>query len=83
VTARETATDYAFRFHVHDPRAFGALEIGDPVWADFVSRTVRVDATDPDPCCTIISAPASNTPRRPPRSTPDDLLSGIPTFDRH
>lgn len=83
VTARETATAYAFRFHVYEPRVFAELEIGDPVWADFVSRTVRVVATDPEPCCTIIAAAPSDAPRRTPRPTPDDLFSGIPTFDRH
>ncbi len=83
VTARETATGYAFRFRVSDARDFAALELGDPVWADFVTRTVRVDAGDPDPCCTILSAPPADAPPRAPRSVPDDVLSDIPRVGHH
>jgi hypothetical protein len=75
VTARETATGYAFRFRVSEPRQFGSVEIGDPVWADFAARTVRLDAGDPDPCCTILPAPPATPPRKAPRLSPDDVLA--------
>jgi hypothetical protein len=54
VTARETATGYTFRFAVRTRRALRALRIGQPVWADFTSNTVKLKATDDTPCCGIL-----------------------------
>lgn len=83
VTARETATGYAFRFRVYDVRDFTRLEIGDPVWADFANRTVRVDAGEPEPCCTILSAPApADPPRKAPPPLPDGSLRDTPPLGR-
>lgn len=57
VTARETATGYTFRFEVKDRRRRAALKVGDPVWADFGSRTVKLRSTDASPCCAIVTTP--------------------------
>jgi hypothetical protein len=54
VTAREIATGYTFRFAVKTRRVLRALRIGQPVWADFTSNTVKLKATDPTPCCGIV-----------------------------
>ena len=54
VTAREIATGYTFRFLVKTRRVVRALRIGQPIWADFTTNTVRLQPTDPKPCCGIM-----------------------------
>jgi hypothetical protein len=54
VTARETATGFTFRFAVRTRQLLGTLKIGQPVWADFAGKTVRLKATDAQPCCAIV-----------------------------
>src|SRR5512145_2474083 len=54
VTARETATGFTFRFAVKTRRLLGALKVGQPVWADFAAKTVKLKATDAQPCCAIV-----------------------------
>jgi hypothetical protein len=54
VTARETATGYTFRFALKSRRVLDALKIGQPVWADFTAKTVKLKATDASPCCGIV-----------------------------
>ena len=54
VTARETATGFTFRFTVKARRLLGTLKVGQPVWADFASRTVKLKADDATPCCAIL-----------------------------
>lgn len=59
VTARETATGFTFRFSVKTRRLLGTLKIGQPVWADFATKTVKLKATDIAPCCAIVETPPS------------------------
>ena len=54
VTARETATGFTFRFAIKPKRQLLNLKIGQPVWADFASKTVKLKATDAQPCCAIV-----------------------------
>lgn len=54
VTARETATGYTFRFAVKTRRVLRTLRIGQPVWADFTTNTVKLKSTDDTPCCAIM-----------------------------
>ena len=54
ITARETATGFTFRFSVKARRLLAALKIGQPVWADFTAKTVKLKPTDPQPCCAIV-----------------------------
>lgn len=64
--ARETSTGYTFRFVVRNRRARGLLRIGEPVWADFSTKTVRIRVDEVQPCCAIIETPAeSNAAVRP------------------
>jgi hypothetical protein len=60
VTARETATGFTFRFSVKNRRLLGTLKIGQPVWADFAAKTVKLKATDAQPCCAIVETPPSS-----------------------
>lgn len=62
VTARETATGFTFRFQVKDRRVRLALKVGQPVWADFAAKTVKLKATDAQPCCAIVSTPPPQSP---------------------
>jgi hypothetical protein len=62
VTARETATGFTFRFQVKDRRVRVTLKIGQPVWADFAAKTVKLKATDVQPCCAIVSTPPPPSP---------------------
>jgi hypothetical protein len=55
VTARETATGFTFRFAVKTRRLLATLKIGNPVWADFANKTVKLKATDVQPCCAIVA----------------------------
>ena len=55
VTARETATGYTFRFVVRTRPVLRALRIGQPIWADFTTNSVKLKATDAKPCCGIMS----------------------------
>ena len=57
VTARETATGFTFRFAVKTRRLLGALKVGQPVWADFAAKTVKLKAADTVACCNIIETP--------------------------
>jgi hypothetical protein len=57
VTARETATGFTFRFSVKNRRVLGTLKIGQPVWADFTAKTVKLKATDAQACCAIVETP--------------------------
>ena len=57
VTARETATGFTFRFHVKNRRLLASLRVGQPVWADFVAKTVKLKAGDRTPCCNISDTP--------------------------
>jgi hypothetical protein len=57
VVARETGTGFTFRFGVKNRRLLGTLKIGQPVWADFAAKTVKLKATDAQPCCAIVDAP--------------------------
>lgn len=57
VTARETATGFTFRFEVKNRRLLGTLKIGQPVWADFAAKAVKLKATDDTPCCGIVDTP--------------------------
>ena len=54
VTARETATGYTFRFVVKTRRVLRALRIGQSIWADFTTSTVKLHPTDAKPCCGIM-----------------------------
>ena len=54
VTARETATGYTFRFSVKTRRVLRALRIGQSIWADFTTSTVKLKPTDAKPCCGIM-----------------------------
>jgi hypothetical protein len=63
VTARETATGFTFRFTVKNRRVLAGLKIGQPVWADFAAKTVKLKATDSTACCAIVETPP------PPEST--------------
>lgn len=54
ITARESATGFTFRFAVKSRRLFATLKIGQPVWADFANKTVKLRATDATPCCGIV-----------------------------
>jgi predicted small secreted protein len=55
VTARETATGYTFRFEMKNRRLRESLGIGDPVWADFANKRVKLNVTDEHQCCTIVT----------------------------
>lgn len=55
VTARETATGYTFRFEVKSRRLRASLDVGDPVWADFANKRVKLNVTDEHQCCTIVT----------------------------
>ena len=59
VSARETATGFTFRFAVKSRRLLGTLKIGQPVWADFAAKTVKLKATDAQPCCAIVETTTS------------------------
>lgn len=65
VTARETATGYTFRFEVKNRRMRARLKIGQPVWADFVAKAVKLKANDDQPCCAIVEAPPPAEPGTP------------------
>ena len=54
VTARETATGYTFRFVVKTRRVLRTLRIGQSIWADFTTSTVKLKPTDAKPCCGIV-----------------------------
>jgi len=54
ITARETATGFTFRFAVRDKRLLADLKIGQPVWADFSAKTVRLKTATATPCCAIL-----------------------------
>lgn len=56
VTARETATGFTFRFSVKNRRVLATLKIGQPVWADFAAKTVKLKA-DSTACCAIVETP--------------------------
>lgn len=56
-TARETATGFTFRFTVKSRRVLATLKVGQPVWADFAAKTVKLKATDASPCCAIVETP--------------------------
>ena len=84
VTARETATGYTFRFRLENRRRRAALKIGDPVWADFGTNTVKLKSTDPKPCCVIVTTPpsagfgSSGAPAAPPATrTPDPRIQSV------
>lgn len=62
VTARETATGYTFRFTVKDSRLRAAIKIGDAVWADFATKTVKVRKNDGAVCCAIVEMPSMPNP---------------------
>ena len=53
VTAREIATGFTFQFDVRDPRLRTSLVVGERVWADFATQTVRLKKPDGEPCCNI------------------------------
>jgi hypothetical protein len=55
ITARELATGFTFRFEPKSRRAIRALKPGQPVWADFTRKTVKLAARDTVPCCAIIA----------------------------
>lgn len=57
VTARETATGFTFRFHIRSRRLLTSLKVGQPVWADFVAKTVKLKADDRTACCSISDTP--------------------------
>ena len=57
VTVRETATGFTFRFAVKTRRLLGALKVGQPVWADFAAKTVKLKSADTVACCSIIETP--------------------------
>lgn len=57
VTARETATGFTFRFTVKNRRLIASLKVGQPVWADFAAKQVRLKATDSASCCPIVESP--------------------------
>ncbi|HEY7566226.1 MAG TPA: hypothetical protein VH762_01535 [Gemmatimonadaceae bacterium] len=63
VTARETATGFTFHFELKNRRRMASLKIGQPVWADFAAKTVKLKATDSTACCAIVETPP------PPEST--------------
>jgi Cu/Ag efflux protein CusF len=67
VTARETATGFTFRFRVKERPLLRGLKVGDLVWADFATKTVKLRATDATPCCGIIETP----PPAPPSASPN------------
>ncbi len=58
VTARESATGFTFRFEVKGRRLLGRLKIGQPVWADFAGKTVKISAADKRACCAIVAPEA-------------------------
>ena len=62
VTARETATGFTFRFTLKSKRLLATLKIGQPVWADFAAKTVKLKATDVQPCCAIVETPPPPEP---------------------
>lgn len=62
VIARETATGFTFRFSVKSRRLLGTLKIGQPVWADFAAKSVKLKATDVSPCCAIVETPPAPEP---------------------
>jgi hypothetical protein len=81
VTARETATGYTFRFELENRRRRAALKVGDPVWADFGTNTVKLESTDRKPCCAIVTSPpttgrdSSGAPgASPPKPIPDPRI---------
>ena len=57
VTARETATGFTFLFAVKTRRLLSTLKVGQPVWADFAAKTVKLKATGVQPCCAIVETP--------------------------
>ena len=57
VAAREISTGFTFYFSVKSKRLLGTLKIGQPVWADFAGKTVKLKASDATPCCAIVDAP--------------------------
>jgi hypothetical protein len=81
VTARETATGYTFRFELENRRRRAALKVGDPVWADFGTNTVKLASTERKPCCAIVTSPpstgreSSGAPiASPPKPIPDPRI---------
>ena len=62
VSARETATGFTFRFTVKSRRLLATLKISQPVWADFAAKTVKLKATDVQPCCAIVESPPPPEP---------------------
>ena len=81
VTARETATGYTFRFELENRRRRAALKVGDPVWADFGTNTVKLESTERKPCCAIVTSPpstgrdSSGSPgASPPKPIPDPRI---------
>lgn len=81
VTARETATGYTFRFELENRRRRVALKVGDPVWADFGTNTVKLESTERKPCCAIVNSPpstgrdSSGVPgASPPKRIPDPRI---------
>ena len=75
VTARETATGFTFRFTVKNRRVLTTLKIGQPVWADFAAKTVKLKATDTTACCGIVETPPTqdtDSLGSAPRVAPND-----------
>ena len=57
VTARELATGFTFMFDVKSRRQLRALKPGQPVWADFSRKTVRLSHAGTASCCTMLPLP--------------------------
>jgi hypothetical protein len=55
VSAREIATGYTFKFKLTDKRLLTTAKVGDKVWADFSSKSVRLRKADAAPCCAIVA----------------------------
>ena len=54
VTGRETATGFTFKFAVKTRRLLATLKVGQPVWANFATGTVKLKEEDATPCCDIL-----------------------------
>jgi hypothetical protein len=72
LTARETATGFTFRVVVKDRRRLASVKVGNPVWADFATKTVKLKANDVEPCCNIVETPPTGGVTPPaPSKTPE------------
>jgi hypothetical protein len=64
VTAKDTKTGRTFQFKVADAKTVGALNVGQPVHADFKTMKVSLNPDGIAPCCAVVNLRPATAPAR-------------------